>query len=85
MVAFGYGTIPKPFNITVGLPVSAVASFCVVYVLSSFEETDNNEKLVIEIFDQTFSGPSGPVTLWVFCYLAITTSIALLQLTMKKD
>jgi hypothetical protein len=61
------------FPVTVGLPVAAVVSLLLILVL---RETAG--KLEFEALGFKFRGASGPVVLWVLCYLAITLSIKLL-------
>ncbi len=59
--------------VTVGLPIAAVLSLLLILLL---RETAG--KLEFEALGFKFRGASGPVVLWVLCYLAITLSIKLL-------
>jgi hypothetical protein len=61
------------FSVTVGLPFAAVVSLLVILVLR-----ETTGKLEFEAIGFKFRGASGPVVLWVLCYLAITLSIKLL-------
>ena len=61
------------FAATVGLPFAAIISLLVILVLR-----ETTGKLEFEALGFKFRGASGPVVLWVLCYLAITLSIRLL-------
>src|SRR5437667_4191037 len=61
------------FPVTIGLPVAAVISLLLILVLR-----ETTGKLEFEALGFKFRGASGPVVLWVLCYLAITLSIKLL-------
>jgi len=61
------------FPVTVGLPVAAVVALLLILVLR-----ETTGKLEFEALGFKFRGASGPVVLWVLCYLAITLSIKLL-------
>jgi len=61
------------FAATVGLPFAAVISLLIILVLR-----ETTGKLEFEAIGFKFRGASGPVVLWVLCYLAITLSIKLL-------
>jgi hypothetical protein len=54
----------------VGLPCSAVAAFGIVSMLEI-----SAGKLEFKAFNLDFTGPAGPVTLWVLCYLTLVGSI----------
>src|SRR5207253_10929839 len=58
---------------TIGLPVAAVITLLLIPVLR-----ETTGKLEFEALGFKFRGASGPVVLWVLCYLAITLSIKLL-------
>jgi hypothetical protein len=58
------------FRATIGLPAAAVASFVVV---SLFRTTEGQIKF--EGLGFTFEGASGPIVMWVLCFLAITLAI----------
>ena len=67
------------FNL--GLPASAVGAFGVVAVFwSAFPQRSTAGELVaLEFLGLTFSGPSGPITLWVVCFLALVFAMYLLR------
>jgi hypothetical protein len=56
----------------IGLPVSAVAAFGIVSVLEI-----GSGKLEFKAFGLDFTGPAGPATLWLVCYLALVGSIGM--------
>ena len=63
----------------VGLPICGVAAFAIVCVLDRFAPAtkDSSGKLEFKAFGLTFSGPAGPVTLWIACYLTLVASMRL--------
>lgn len=61
------------FQATVGLPLAAIASICIVY-LFKFVSGD----IELEGFGVKFKGAAGPVILWAICFLAISGAIKLL-------
>jgi hypothetical protein len=74
---------------TIGLPCSAVAAFAIVAILlrpspslnkievaSASEEIQN---LSLKAFGLEFSGPSGPITLWLMCFLGFVAALRLLR------
>ncbi|MEY6433036.1 hypothetical protein ABC977_11535 [Thioalkalicoccus limnaeus] len=61
------------FAATIGLPLAAVAA---LFVVSIFEITTG--KIEFEGLGFKFTGASGPVIMWVVCFLAISGAIALL-------
>ena len=58
-----------------GLPICAIAAFAIVCVLEKFAPATRNEegKLEFKALGLTFSGPAGPASLWVVCYLNISS------------
>ena len=67
------------FNL--GLPVSAVGAFGVVAVFwSAFPQRSLAGDVVeLEFLGLNFSGPSGPITLWVVCFLSLVFAMYLLK------
>ena len=63
----------KHFAAIVGLPGAAVAALFIVLMLEQTHGIIEFEGLGFK-----FHGASGPVVLWVFCYLAIVASLKLL-------
>ena len=64
-----------------GLPCAAISSFAIVAVLlKAFppEKTADGE-LQLKLFSMEFSGPSGPVTLWLMCFLGFVSALKLLR------
>lgn len=67
------------FNL--GIPASAVGAFGIVAVFwSAFPQTsDTSGNLGLEFFDLSFTGPSGPISLWVVCFLSLVFAMYLLK------
>ena len=61
------------FAALVGLPLAGMGSMCVVML---FKYTSGPIEFKAIGFE--FRGASGPVVLWIFCFLAITGAIAIL-------
>jgi hypothetical protein len=61
----------RHFPTVVGLPLAAVASLFIVISLKIV----SGDKLNFKIFGLQFEGVSGPVILWVLCFLAMTLAI----------
>lgn len=61
------------YPVTVGLPMAAIAALALVLLLEYARGPIEFEGLGFK-----FKGASGPVVLWVFCYLAIAATIKLL-------
>src|SRR5690606_24089497 len=65
---------------TFGLPISGLVAFAIVVLLDTLSPgSDANGVLEFEAFDLTFSGPAGPVALWLVCYLSLVVSIRLVS------
>lgn len=66
---------------TFGLPICGLAAFAVVSVLERLApaKADSAGQLEFKAFGLTFSGPAGPVTLWVVCYLVLVSSMRIVQ------
>ncbi|WP_020482710.1 hypothetical protein [Methylomonas sp. MK1] len=58
-----------------GLPCSAIASFGIVSMLELASDSKETEKLAFKAFGLDFSGPAGPVTLWILCFVAFVWAI----------
>jgi hypothetical protein len=65
-----------------GIPCAAVAAFAIVAgFLSAFPPASNaNSQFEIKVFGLEFSGPSGPVTLWLMCFLGFIVALKLLRI-----
>jgi hypothetical protein len=61
------------FPATVGVPFAAAVSLLIILVLR-----ETTGKLEFEALGFKFRGASGPVVLWVLCFLALTLGIKLL-------
>jgi hypothetical protein len=61
------------FAATVGLPLAAIASICVVLLFKYA-----TGPIEFKVLGFEFHGASGPIVLWVMCLLAITLGIKLL-------
>lgn len=59
----------------VGLPVSAVSAFAVVSAFWPLMPRHGEGELELEVFSLTFTGSSGPITLWVLCFLAFVVAM----------
>ena len=64
-----------------GIPCAAVSAFAIVAVLlSAFPPSSNaNGQLEFKAFGLEFSGPSGPITLWLMCFLGFVAALKLLR------
>jgi hypothetical protein len=73
--------IDNDYRVKIGLPVAAIGCYgIVVFLLRIFPPEQNNaEKLQMKFAGLEFTGPAGPVTLWVVCFLTITFAIWLLS------
>ncbi len=56
-----------------GLPFAAGVAFCLVTVLEI-----RSGKVEFKAFGLDFTGPSGPVVLWVLCFLAMVGAYSML-------
>ena len=64
-----------------GLPISAITAFAIVSILERLAPSAKDEKgkLEFKAFGLTFSGPAGPVTLWVVVYLTLVASMQIVK------
>jgi hypothetical protein len=64
-----------------GLPICGIAAFSIVCVLEKFSmpKTSGGEKMEFKAFGLTFSGPAGPITLWIVCYLSLVASMEMVK------
>jgi hypothetical protein len=77
-----FSVIRDHFVAVVGLPMAAVAALFIVLVLRS---TDG--PLEFEALGITFRGGSGPVVLWLVCFLGIVVALKLIwpELTFERE
>lgn len=82
LVALAYGMLTNKrifevfllhFSALVGLPCAALAALCIVMFLEH-----SLGAIEFEGAGFKFRGASGPIVLWIFCFLAIVTAIKLL-------
>jgi hypothetical protein len=62
--------IARNFYTTFGLPLAAIAAFCLVVVLRQ-----SSGPIRFEVFGLRIQGAAGPVSLWLLCFLGVTTAI----------
>ena len=65
----------------IGIPCAAISAFAVVAVLlRTFPPTPGVDgPLGFKAFGLEFSGPSGPITLWLVCFLGFVFALKLLR------
>jgi hypothetical protein len=65
----------------IGLPCAAISAFAIVAaLLKAFPpSTDARGQLELKAFGLEFSGPSGPITLWLMCFLGFVLALKLLR------
>ena len=75
--AFTYPETPKLIAehvaAVVGLPICAIGSFVLIYLLKV-----GKAPIEIEALSFKFKGAAGPVILWIFCFLAMAYGIKML-------
>ena len=64
-----------------GLPCAAISSFAIVAVLMTAfsKSSDAASALQFKAFGLEFTGPSGPITLWLLCFLGFVFALKLLR------
>jgi hypothetical protein len=65
----------------IGVPCAAASAFAIVAaLLKAFPPpTDANGQVSLKAFGLEFSGPSGPITLWLMCFLGFVFALRLLR------
>jgi hypothetical protein len=64
----------------IGIPCSAIAAFAIVAVLlRAFPPKDERGALTFKAFGLEFTGPSGPITLWLMCFLGFIFAMRLMR------
>jgi hypothetical protein len=66
-------SVLEHFPATIGLPFAAVAAFV---ICSLFRTTEG--RIRFSALGVRFEGASGPIVMWIFCLLAVSTAIRLL-------
>jgi hypothetical protein len=61
------------FAATVGIPLSAISAACIVLLLKAVTGLIEFEALGFK-----FRGASGPIVLWLFCFLAMVAGMKML-------
>ena len=64
-----------------GIPCAAISAFAIVAsLLKAFPPpSDEKGRLDLKVFGLEFSGPSGPITLWLMCFLGFVIALKLLR------
>jgi hypothetical protein len=64
-----------------GIPCAAISAFAIVAALLKAYPPQLNEtgQLEFKAFGLEFSGPSGPITLWLMCFLGFVLALKLLR------
>jgi hypothetical protein len=65
----------------IGVPCSAISAFAIVAaLLRAFPpSTGDNGQIELKAFGLEFSGPSGPITLWLICFLGFIFALKMLS------
>jgi hypothetical protein len=68
-----------------GLPCAAISAFAIVAVLlKAFPpSSDANGPIQLKAFGLQFSGPAGPITLWLMCFFGFVIALKLLRTDTK--
>lgn len=64
----------------IGIPCSALAAFALVGTLWKAFPPEESDQLTLKVFGLEFTGPSGPILLWVVCFLAFVLAVKQLML-----
>ena len=72
---------------TIGLPIAAFVAFAIICVFETWAPSPKNaeHKVEFKAFGLMFSGPSGPVILWILCYLALVASTHIVKAPEKTS
>ena len=71
---FIFNQLKDNIRAIVGLPLAVVLAFFVVSVL----EAGSSEPIAFKAIGFDFKGASGPVVLWIACFLAVVLALRLL-------
>ncbi|MGH8558581.1 MAG: hypothetical protein ACRESZ_14205 [Methylococcales bacterium] len=65
----------------IGIPGSGLAFFVLVASLWKVfpPSLEDDGSIELKVFGLAFTGPSGPITLWVFCFLSFVLAIKVLS------
>jgi len=61
-----------------GIPCATIAAYAIVAALLK-SSVETSGQLVFKAFGLEFTGPAGPITLWLMCFLAFVFAIRLLR------
>jgi hypothetical protein len=65
----------------VGIPCSAFAAFVIVATLwKAHPPKSVDGQLSLKLFGLEFTGPAGPISLWVVCFLSLILAVNMLKL-----
>ena len=67
------------FPTIIGLPFAALAALCLVLILEA-----KAGPIEFEALGFKFRGASGPLVLWIFCFLAIVVAIKTLWISPSR-
>ena len=64
-----------------GLPISGAIAFAIVCLLDTIAPAtkDASGNIEFKAFGLAFSGPAGPITLWIACYLTLIASMQIVS------
>lgn len=63
-------------EMNLGIPCAAVGAFGVVMLLlNAFPPEKQNGIIKFNVFGLEFTGPAGPITLWLACFVSFVASI----------
>ena len=73
-------SVKSNYVLKIGIPITAMASYgIVVFLLRVFDQNGTGSQLIMKFAGMEFTGPAGPVTLWLVCFLSFTFAIWLLN------
>jgi hypothetical protein len=77
-LATWFTSAPAP---NIGLPSAAISAFAITEVLlrAFLPSTDSSGQVQFKAFGLEFSGPSGPITIWLICFLGFVIALKLLR------
>ncbi len=72
-------TVSVNGQLTIGLPLAALAAFALVSIFWEFMPNTGKEPLALQVFGLAFSGSSGPISLWLACFLTFVVAMKTLS------
>jgi hypothetical protein len=65
---------------SLGIPCCAIAAYGIVTaLLHTFPPAEHGGQITLKAFGLEFTGPAGPITLWLACFLSFIGAIKLLM------